>query len=174
MKVCPKCRQSYEDWVDVCADCRSERLVDPKAPAPPAKAAQGAAAEAVQEIEGSTRPILAFHESEVEEILAALDEAGIPCATRPVRVNVGRKAAVERHAVHVPEARFEEAVTKLCEFFALGESPQQTEATCPACGHAVAATDVNCPECDLLLIPDPLPKDHPFRSFLAEIGRKVD
>lgn len=177
MKICPRCRQSYEDWVEVCADCGpSQRLVDPAkaAAVPPPKDDRmplpGGGEEPVDEIQGPTRAILSFGEGELEEVLAMLDEAGIPAAIRTVTVAVGRRGSAHRHAVHVPAEKFEESVRRIRELFGLGEAAEHHEEACPACGHAVTARDVNCPECELLLVPEQMPKSHPFRQFLAEIG----
>ncbi|MBI4617040.1 MAG: hypothetical protein HY720_25735 [Planctomycetes bacterium] len=189
MKHCPKCGQSYEDWVEVCADCVPEvRLVLPGAalddedegdttklpdrPAPPLESPETTNVEGG--LIGPTRKIFQFDASDCAEIEALFEEKGIPCdreGTVAQKGPRGGKVASVWFALIVPEGRFEEAVELARQYYGLDEESATAENECGACGAKIPEGARRCPECELVVAPHgrQAMQGHPFAKFLSEL-----
>jgi hypothetical protein len=158
--VCTRCGAEFQPHVTTCIDCggaTETRMETPGAawtppprpvpPPPPEPTAFSLppGAEAAGVFSASLEPAL--------DLAVFLERRGVPC--RLDLVDRGKPVAV--YAVCVAPADFERALTlqrdHVAEIVPDGELPPEPHppGSCPACGAAVPAGAVECPECELVV-----------------------
>lgn len=175
MQTCPKCGQAYEDWVELCTDCRPPVRLGEEAPPPadegPEESGPGGPPEGSREIRlftpreaGEIGQILKDEGIEVEATLADYDGDSVFGSTG---------ADARSFALHVPIERFDESLSIIKEYFGLegDDTTASAEESCPACQGPIEGDMLECPECGLRLAQESttISPDHPFLAFLATV-----
>jgi hypothetical protein len=152
VKVCRECREEYRPEILRCADCGGELEVRYEAERGSWPAAEQAGPAPDPRPPGDYQPIAwSGLAADLTALADRLVEADIPFYLRPRPSEAGAGSA--GYEISVRQEEREAALREL----AAGTPPDQAVAAapsseaqlCPACGHALAAGAVECPDCGL-------------------------